>query len=345
MIACHPHPRLRRAVTLAVGAILLALGLLAPAGASAQGVVFSITPAGRQPYFVFHASAGDTVTGRVEVVNPGATAGQVQLSAVDATTGQTSGAVYLSTQAPRRGVGGWLSLAQSRLSLAGHERRTVRFTLRVPAGSGPGQHLGGLVATPVGGPGSGQVTKRGRSTFRVNIREISIVAVQVDVPGPARQALAITGLTASGRPNYQTLLIGLANTGNTLFKGHGRVAVEHSGGHGVLEQSFALDTFVPRTQIAFPIYVRGPRLPPGAYSAAVTATYGDHHTVRRTIAFRISDHQVRQTYGSAAGPGPLTSRAGSQGGVPVWVLIGGAVLLVAVSVGGSSAYFRRRAMR
>jgi hypothetical protein len=303
--------------------------------------VFSITPVKHEPYFIFHASPGGLVSGQVQVVNVGARAGQVALYPVDATTGQTSGAVYLSTRAQRRGVGRWLTLFTSRLTLAAHQRQVVRFTLRVPPGSSAGQHLGGLVAAPLK-PQSSRATRRGRNTFHVNIQEISIVAVQVDVPGPARQRMAILDLIASGRPGYQTLLIGLGNTGNTLVKGAGQLTVSRAAGGRVLARAFPLDTFVPQTQISFPVYVRGPRLPAGSYVGQVAVTYGHGHRVRRTFHFTISAHQVRQTYGTTGSSG--NARAGSSGSsVPVWGLVLGAVLIIAASVGGSSLYFRRRA--
>jgi hypothetical protein len=315
-------------------------GLIQVPGASAQGAVFSITPAKREPYFIFHTSPGGVLSGQVRIVNVSATAGQVALYPVDATTGQTSGAVYLSAQAQRRGVGRWVSLSTSTLTLAAHQRRVVSFSLRVPPGTSAGQHLGGLVAAPLK-PQSTQATSRGRSTFHVNIQEISIVAVQVNLPGPARQQMTISDLVASGRPGYQTLLIGLGNTGNTLVKGAGRLTVSRAGGGRVLERSFPLDTFVPQTRIAFPVYVRGPRLPVGSYVATVVITYGNGHRVSRTFHFAISAHQVRQTFGTTGTSD--TTRASSPGAsVPVWVLVLGAVLLVGGSVGGSSLYFRRR---
>jgi hypothetical protein len=326
----------------ALATVALSAASLVPAPvASAQGAVFSITPAKREPYFIFHTSPGGVVSGQVRIVNVSASAGQVALYPVDATTGQTSGAVYLSAQAQRRGVGRWLSLSTSILTLGARQHRVVSFSVRVPPGSSAGQHLGGLVAAPLK-PQSTRATTRGRNTFHVNIQEISIVAVQVDLPGPARQQMVISDLVASGRPGYQTLLIGLGNTGNTLVKGTGRITVSRAGGGRVLQRSFPLDTFVPQTRIAFPVYVRGPRLPAGSYVAEVVITYGSGHRVSRTFRFAISTHQVRQTYGTT-GTSNSTGASSSGSSIPVWVLVLGAVLLVGGSVGGSSLYFRRRA--
>lgn len=239
-------------------------------------------------------------------------------------------------------MGGWLKLAASTLSLGPHQSQTVTFSVCIPSGLAGGQHLGGLVAAPLQ-PEATHVTHRGKAAFRVNIQEIAIVAVQINLTGRAQPQMNITSLGAAGRPGYQTLMIGLANTGNTLVKGRGDLTVSTAAGTPTVSRSFALDTFVPHTQIAFPVYVRGNRLPTGQYSGTVTITYGHEHTLRRTFPFTISNHQLRQTYGTTAPASLDGTRSGSS--IPVWVLALGAAALTAASVGGSSVYFRKRALR
>lgn len=240
------------------------------------------------------------------------TPGRVELYGADATTGQTSGAVYLSRQATR-GVGRWLSLSTPRLTLGRDQGQTVSFSVHVPSGVHGGQYLAGLVAQPVQAR-SPRVTHKGKRTFRVNIQEITIVAVEVVVSGPAQQRMSVTGVSASGRPGYQTVMIGLANTGDRLVKGHGHLTVAAAGGRRALSRSFSLDTFVPHTHIAFPVYVTGQRLPPGQNAASVPITYDNHHTQDRSFRFAITGDQVRQTYGTTA-PSNLSSSGSSLGGV------------------------------
>jgi hypothetical protein len=316
----------------------LLLWLAAAPSAGAQGATFSLTTTDRHPYFIFHANPGAVLQGRIRVLDVSSTAGQVELYGADATTGQTTGAVYLSRQATS-GVGRWLSVSTPSLPLAAHQNRTVAFTVRVPSNVRGGQYLAGLVAQP-DQVRSTEVTHKGKRTFRVNIQEIAIVAVQVDVPGAAQPGMSITGVNASGRPGYQTVAIGLANTGNTLLKGHGHLTVVAANGRQALSRSFNLDTFVPHTHVAFPVYVSGKRLAPGRYAASVAITYGDHQTQARTFRFAITGKQVRQTYGTTA-PATMTSPIAPAGpGIPVWVLILGGLALVGASIGGSAWYFR-----
>ena len=212
--------RLSRAGIAVVASAVLA-GLL-PAPAVAQGATFSITPTTRAGYFIFNSAPGSVIHGQVHVVNVSSVSGQAKLYAVDATTGQTSGAVYQSQTAPRRSVGSWIKLASTTVSLGPHGGTQVGFTVDVPAGATAGQHLGGLVVAPIKATAT-STAKRGSHTFHVNINEIAVVAVQVDLPGALVRKIGITGVSASGRPGYQTLLIGLSNTGNALVKGSGTI--------------------------------------------------------------------------------------------------------------------------
>ncbi len=68
--------------------------------------ILSKSAATKQSYFVLDAAHGATVQGTVRVTNTGTARGTVQLYSVDATTGQSGGIVYRSSQAPRHDVGG-----------------------------------------------------------------------------------------------------------------------------------------------------------------------------------------------------------------------------------------------
>jgi hypothetical protein len=331
------------AATAALGAALAALALAQAAGALAGAAVFSILPVDGQPYFVAHLRPGETFSSRVKVTNVGGVAGTARLYAVDATTGQTSGAVYEPPEARRSGVGGWITLARRQLTLGPRQSAFVSFTVRVPSGAGPGQHLGGLVAAPAL-PVQTQVTRRGSRSFRVTVRELAIVAVLVDLPGPALQRLAITGVSASGRPGYQTLLVDLRNTGDELVRGSGTIAISRAGSSGlVLARNFRLDTFLPHTRIDYPLYLSRRRLAPGRYRAVFSLRYGDGRRLQRVLAFSISSAQLRRTYGTVS---PLNvSARGSRSSwpLPPWALALAAIALVLIGFAAALALQRSRA--
>jgi len=284
----------------ALFAFLLALAFaVSPAPASAAGPTFSLSPidapAGRA-YFVYESKAGKTLSGHLRVLNTGDAAGPVSIYAVDATTGQTSGAVYRSRQAARGEVGRWIHLAKRPLSLAPGEAAEVAFRVRVPRGTDAGEHLGGIVAEN-GTLRRGKTVSRKKGRFKINVRGLAVVAVQVNVPGPRVHELGIEGVKSGGsQGGNQAVLVGLRNDGNTMVKPTLTVKVK-DGDRVVQERKVKLDTFLPHTRIDYPVPVRKKALGSGSYSASVALDDGHGHVIRADRDFEVSSEQVKQVFG------------------------------------------------
>lgn len=318
-------------------------GTLAPCAAGAAEVpTVGLTaegPHATKGYFVVHAGPGGLVTESLQVVNPTAATEKVTLSPVTAVTGQTTGAVYLGATDPRRDLATWLRLDTRKLTLGPNQRRSISFTVRVPAGARPGEHLAGIAAQ-IGRPGASKVARgRGRGTFRVTLKQRTVVAVQLDIRGRIAYKLALTGARAGPQTGFQAVLLGMRNDGNVLTKGNGRLVVTNSAGALVKQLSLAVDTFVPATAIDFPAVIPGRALSAGSYVADVTVTYGRGKRVHGRFPFTISAANLHQTYGSVLPPGVS---AGKGGGPSVVLLIAGAVALLAAGFGGSTLMQRRR---
>lgn len=314
-----------------VATALLALAAL-PAGAQARAT-FAVDPQGASSargYYVFHAGPDTVAHGRVRIANLGNRTGVVRLSAVDAATGATTGAVYGASPSGPVDVGAWTTLSRSSLRLAPRTSKIVRFTVRVPAGTVAGDHLGGIVAEAADRRTSARSPHGGR--FRIDVRSQTIVAVEMRVPGPRRPSLALTALRAGGQDGRQALLLGVRNDGNVLVKGRGRLVVSDAEGTRLQDARFPIDTFVARTGIALPVAVTGRALRAGRYHAVAELRY-DGRVTRRTFDFAISDHQVDQVFRSR--PGLLAPHRSM-----ITVLVGGAAFALA-GFAIAAAIFRR----
>jgi hypothetical protein len=321
---------LRRATALCAAAALVLVA--APATvASADGPTFALKPASpaKHGYFVFAGRPGATIHGKVGVINVGTAAGRTSLYAVDATTGQTSGAVYRSRRERRRGVGHWIKLGKSAVELGPGQSQVVPFSVRVPRGASPGQHLGGIVAQRARSSSSSHATTGGKqNTFKVRVQALSVIAVQVNLPGPQRVKMTLTGIKAGNQPAHQAVLLGIGNAGNVLLKGSGSLKVVDHSGRLVQSRSFNLDTFVPETHIDLPVYIRGKGLAPGRYRGTVTIHYRGR-SLTRTFPFTISAAEVKQVFGSqAAAHG---APAGSSDETALHVMIAVSVLSIATA--------------
>jgi hypothetical protein len=284
-------------------AALVAL-VLAPA-AVADGASFGLRPGtattgvpASNSYFVLTARPGQTITQRVRVFNAGTAPGTVALYPVDATTGQTSGTVFLSGTAPRRGVGAWISLSARRLTLAAGTSRVVSFVVHVPRTARPGQWVGGITAenlavqksTGSAGP---------NSSLNINIRSLTIDAVQVNIPGAATSRMQIGNVKAGGANSYQQLLIDLRNTGTVMLKPKLSLGVYSRTGRRLQTSTSQLDTFLAATAIAYPVLVRGKALGPGTYQALLTVSYGHGRVVKARRQFTVTAAQIAQVFPSA----------------------------------------------
>jgi hypothetical protein len=230
-------------------------------------------------------------------------------------------------------------LANSYVTLGPHAQATISFTVSVPAGAFVGQHLGGIVVQPSTSSISQRtVRKSQRSAFRVQIRELSIVAVQLNVPGLKVVRLALSGIRASGIPGRQSLLIRLSNPGNVFVKGTGSLTVVDSSGKQVERQSFPLDTLVSHTHISYPVYTAGRPLPSGSYKGTVTITYGGRRLVG-TFPFTITSANQQQVFG-APPVGP--NAAPSSSNTVLYVLLAVVVALLAAIAFGLYRYLWTR---
>jgi hypothetical protein len=326
-------------------ALCLAL-VLAPVAAAAKptapatkpvGPIFGVRAIGNPKlgYFVYPASAGSVLHGAVAVTNTGDQTGSVKLYTADATTGATSGTVYLTDSRPA-GVGTWISLHSPTLTLKPSQRTIVPFTVHVPAGANAGDYVGGIVAETVlqrQGPQSSHKTN-----VQIKVRNLSIVAVEVNVPGPQVAKFTIGDVKVGGSQGRQQVFVHLANDGTILAKPKGSITIKTSTGTAIQTISFHLDTFLAHTAIDYPIQLRQ-ALSPGTYVASVRLTYpgsgaaGGTATSSASPQFTVSKENVQKVFKPGkptnVGPGGVVAAPASSSSLYKWIAIGFGALLLA----------------
>ena len=336
---------MRRAALVAVAAAFVAA---APAGAGVGQASFAMNPERYDPnlsvtrsYFVAQAKPGTTFTNGVRIVNRGGTSGTAMLYAVDATTGQTSGAVYLDRGKPRHDVGSWVTLGAQSVTLGPGQSRVVRFTVHVPAGAHPGDHLGGIVAE-----NAALTQASGSGALRIRVKHLTIVAVLAQIPGPAAALVRPTRVYAGGEHGYQYVYIHLANGGAVATKPTGRLLISTPDGKEVAARDLALDTFLPGTAIDYPVLLPKTALAPGRYHATVDLTWsaapigyrqttGASQSSSTGFEFTVTEAQHQAVFkGVAPLPGEKKQPSAKQGGTSITLLltvgIGAAVLAAAL---------------
>jgi hypothetical protein len=287
-------------------------------------------------YFIFDIKPGSVIQSRVVVSNSGTVVGSVRLYAVDATTAQTSGAVYLNRTDPRKDVGNWVRLDTQQLTLSPGQRRIVSFHVTVPNTVRSGVHLGGIVAEKVAQASDSQPQKKNAPLIHVTTR--TVVAVQANLPGTPVEQMAGAGIQAGGQNGYQQLLVGLSNIGTEMLKPSGTLQVADSQGHILKEMTLKLDTFLPHTSIHYPVAIKGQALLPDTYRAILTLTYHSH-VLHYSTQFAITRQQVEQAF-SAPGSKTQLSSGLLDTILSPWVLGGGGLLLIFLFVAVGTILYR-----
>jgi hypothetical protein len=285
------------------GIILLLSGLSVTAVFAAEGANFSLKIVSsqaapqNQSYYIFQGQSGATLENSIWVINSGTEAGTVRLYPVDMTTGQTGGSVFLMYDDPREVTGSWITLAANELTLAAGESREVPFSVTIPADARAGQHLGGIVAEGVALEEAANVNDDAEAaSFQVIVQSRNAMAVQVNLPGAAVEQIDVMGIAAGGQGGYQTLAIGMSNSGNMMLKPTGQLVVKNEAGIQVQNLQFSMDTFLPETAVDYPLFVENEALEAGEYLADLTLQYGENQESTHQLSFTITEAQVSQAF-------------------------------------------------
>ena len=274
----RPIRRLAAAVVMAALAVVIpALPAAAvPAGGNGQ---FGLTPVpdstGRvAPYFILTMAAGESVTDTALISNEGRVAEKLKLSRATGVTAGNGGSAFSREFQGCSDTGCWVSGLAGEVALPAGAVEKLPFTVRVPAGTPPGQYLAGLTAEAAVPPPSVQVGSNGKATARAVIVERVTVGVAVTVGALSRMTTRLRIPVVSGQAigSMVRLNVELANTGQTFTHGTGKAACSVAG----KSHSFAVSasTILPHDQAV--IAVNAPGLPEGATMlCAVSLGYGN----------------------------------------------------------------------
>jgi hypothetical protein len=261
---------------LAAAALLIpSLPVQAGAAAADDDLKWSVVPssptgpAGRKT-FDYELSPKEKLTDWVGVSNLGKRPLTIDLYATDAFNATDGGFALLTSAQPARDVGTWFTLPQKQITVAPNKRLDIPFTLTVPAGAEPGDHIGGVV---------GSVTEYALDAKgqRVKVERRIAARVYLRVAGPIQPDVAITTVSvdyhASALPlgRKMTVTYQIANHGNVRVTGTARVRVNGPLGIRVGNSKLInIPELLPDNEIRLQETL-GSVFPAGRLTASVTA--------------------------------------------------------------------------
>lgn len=308
-----------RSFILASVFVFLSLSLALPSFASAQGITdqmgFTVSPVPvsdpavtASGFFIYKMQSSASMTGSVLLKNPSTKPLTIQLAAVDALTAQMGGSAFSTADVTPSGAGTWLKFAESNVTLPAGMQKPVDFTVSVPQGLRPGQYLTGISAyipsldtTAVGTPGS---TSMGAG---VTMQTRYVIGVEVDIAGAWTPSLTIDNVDLIQQPSGPFVGVHLNNAGDTFLKPAGTIVMTDTAGRRVLEQPIQMGTFIPGTQVVYPVKWSGV-LAAGRYNVHVQLNYDVNRVAVYDSKLEVSVEKVVQdTTGAIQAPGSIGS--------------------------------------
>ncbi|MGO9029336.1 MAG: WxL protein peptidoglycan domain-containing protein [Acidimicrobiales bacterium] len=246
-----------------------------PAGAATNGSwsIYPTTISGQlpRPYFQPILAAGQSYSDSVTVTNQTATPETFNLYAADAHNTPNGGFGLSRRTDPKVGMGAWIQLPESQITLAPSSYEVIPFTIAVPADATPGDHPGGIVIEAT----QGTTTTHGA----VSVTVLQAVAVRVygRVQGKLVSSMGVTNLSISPKTGFVSLLGGgaastvtftVANTGNVRLTSTATVTVSPVFGGSAGNHVIKVPELLPQNSETFKVPFNS-TIPFGQLSASV----------------------------------------------------------------------------
>jgi competence ComEA-like helix-hairpin-helix protein len=307
-----------RVVSLATTIAVLAAPSLA-AGAAPLPLEFGVkandAPKG---YFVFNSEPGDRVRGSFVLTNLTGKRQVVYLREADAFTAQAGGVEFTKQGGVPIHAGTWFRIARHTVVLRPHEDVEVGISGQVPLRASSGDHLAGIIAYGKRPP---RVANKGNFGFRLLSR--LAIAVQFTLPGELVTSLDVNDTDISVSPVGAVLQLDLGNDGNTLIKKTTGQLHVTKGSRRLFSPKVRLGTFVPKTEIRYPITWPGTPVE-GTYHVSGVLHPQGGRPVRIDTDVKFGSARIRQ-FREQTGRQAISS-SGSPGWI--WAALGAALMAV-----------------
>lgn len=223
-------------------------------------------------FITLKVGAGGTASGHFYATNTGNRDAQLTVYAADGLTGDTTGIVYSGAGEAKHDAGNWLSPSTRGILLRADDSRRVDFSLHVPSGTVPGDHVGGIVL---------EQRRTGGAISQV-VR--NVVPVLVDVSGSAGYSIDLRSAMVTDLPGttLPAVTVKMRNDGRRICRPTLSVSLTGPGERDAPVVR-SLDAILPGDNVPYPL--PWPReLDSGNYTAVVTATgCGPTRTMRTDV--------------------------------------------------------------
>lgn len=218
---------------------------------------------------VYRPTAGEAVSGKVRLSNPGASLLRLRLYVSDWHFDPVGQFDFENVGTLPRSASTWVDLPLTTLELAPREAREITYTLNVPADAESGTHW-----TVIFAESEPSAPEPGQPAATISVRVGHIIYVNLPELRSDGTVLGLFGEPPAepGRP--YTIIAQYANIGNAAQSVAGNFTLRNGRGEVVIDVPIERSVVLPASDRAFVINVHGP-LDAGNYTALVVLNFGD----------------------------------------------------------------------
>lgn len=231
-------------------------------------------------WFIYTLKPGEIKKGKVDVINFSKEPQDIKIYPVDAVTTQDGSFAPESEDKEKKGVGAWIILSQSEVSLKPQETKTIVFSLIVPENAEVGDHMGAIIVQnkeiPEAKAGTGM-----RIATRVGAR------IYLTVPGEMTRKLEFEKFSWGRERGKIVYYLTLTNKGNTRLTPKGEIEIKNNFGKVTDKIEIPEREVFPKSTITVPVkWEKTPFW--GRFTAIATIIYDVDKTLTKEVIFWIT---------------------------------------------------------
>lgn len=250
-------------------------------------------------WFIYTLNLGETREGKVDIINSTDQPQEVKIYPVDAVTTKDGAFASKGEIDEKVGVGVWLKLAESELSLESGETKIVDFTLTIPENADVGDHMGSII---VQGKGTAEI-KRGEGEVQPGVRVVTRVGarIYVTVPGEIVRELEFKEFSFKRVSDKQGIFyLTLNNKGNVRILPKGEIEIKNNFNKAENKLDLPQREVFPRDEIVLPVEWK--EIPFfGRFAAQATVTYNSQILTKKIIFWILPPERILVTGGYSLG--------------------------------------------
>lgn len=175
-------------------------------------------------WFIYQMDKNQEKEDQATIINHTGEELKLKIYPVDAKTTADGAFSPLLENEPRNEVGAWITLPLSELTLKPHEKKEIKFTIRIPDNAAVGEHAGAIIIEEV-------KTKLSNETgVGLNIKQRVGVRVYITIPGKKQIKLSWRDFSFSKIAGRYAFIFKLENQGNIILNPQAEVVVKQFWG-------------------------------------------------------------------------------------------------------------------